>query len=202
MQCQGRTKAYQLFGCPEPIHLPARRAGMPLYKLLKKTDAFIWTKEAQQALESLKASLMSAPILVAPEWGEPLLLYVAASNHVVSAALVIEREELGHQLNVQQPVYFIGEVLTDPKVQYPQVQKLIYAVLMVTRKLLHYFTDHKVTVVTSYPLGDIIHNRDAMGRISKWALELMGHDIRYTPAPQLSLRLSRIFSPNGQRSSY
>ena len=46
--------------------------GMPLYKLLKKTDAFIWTKEAQQALESLKASLMSAPILVAPEQGEPL----------------------------------------------------------------------------------------------------------------------------------
>ena len=66
---------------------------MPLYKLLKKIDTFIWTKEAQQALESLKASLTSAPILVAPEWGEPLLLYITASNHVVSAALVIEREE-------------------------------------------------------------------------------------------------------------
>ena len=52
---------------------------------------------------------------------------------------------------------------------------------MATRKLLHYFTDHEVTVVTSYPLGDIIRNRDATGRISKWALELMGHDIRYTP---------------------
>ena len=52
---------------------------------------------------------------------------------------------------------------------------------MVTRKLLHYFTDHKVTVVTSYPLGDIIRNRDGMGRISKWALELMGHDIKYIP---------------------
>ena len=61
------------------------------------------------------------------------------------------------------------------------MQKLLYAVLMAIRKLLHYFTDHEVTVVTSYPLGDIIHNRDAMGRISKWALELMGHDIRYTP---------------------
>ena len=66
-------------------------------------------------------SLTSAPILVAPEWGEPLLLYIAASNHVVSAALVVEREELGHQLKVQRPVYFIGEVLTDPKVWYPQV---------------------------------------------------------------------------------
>ena len=136
---------------------------MPLYKLLKKMDAFVWTKEAQQALENLKASLMSAPILVAPKRGEPLLLYVAVSNHVVSAALVVEREEPGHQLKVQRPIYFIGEVLTDPKVRYPQVQKLLYAVLMATRKLLHYFTDHEITVITSYPLEDIIHNRDAAG---------------------------------------
>ena len=71
-----------------------------------------------------------------------LLLYVVASNHVVSAALVVEREETGHHLKVQRPVYFIGEVLIDPKVWYPQVQKLLYAVLKVTRKLLHYFTDH------------------------------------------------------------
>ena len=61
------------------------------------------------------------------------------------------------------------------------MQKLLYAMLMATRKLLHYFTNHKVVVVTSYPLGDIICNRNATGRISKQALELMGHDIRYTP---------------------
>ena len=72
-------------------------------------------------MEGLKATLMSAPILVAPEQGEPLLLYITSSNHVVSAALVIEREELGHHLKVQRPVYFIGEVLTDPKVWYPQM---------------------------------------------------------------------------------
>ena len=52
---------------------------------------------------------------------------------------------------------------------------------MVTQKLLHYFTDHEVTVITSHPLGDIIRNRDATRRISKWALELMGHNIRYIP---------------------
>ena len=67
-------------------------------------------------MKSLKASLTSAPILVAPEQGEPLLLYVMASNHVVSAALVTKREEPGHHLKVQWPVYFIGEVLTGPKV--------------------------------------------------------------------------------------
>ena len=113
-------------------------------------------------MESLKASLTSAPILVAPERGEPLL-YVTANNHVVSATLVIKREESGHHLKVQRPVYFIGEVLTNAKVQNPQVQKLLYAVLMATRKLLHYFTDHEVSVVTSYPLGDIIRNHNTAG---------------------------------------
>ena len=103
------------------------------------------------------------------------------SNHVVSAALVIESEEPGHHLKVQHPIYFVREVLTDPKVRYPQVQKLLYAMLMVTWRLLHYFTDHKVSVVTSYPLGDIVRNRDAAGRISKWALKLMSHDIMYIP---------------------
>ncbi|XP_066311196.1 uncharacterized protein [Miscanthus floridulus] len=52
---------------------------------------------------------------------------------------------------------------------------------MATQKLLHYFTDHEVAVVTSYPLGDIVHNRDVAGWISKWALKLMGHNIRYIP---------------------
>jgi len=61
------------------------------------------------------------------------------------------------------------------------VQKLLYVVLMATWKLLHYFIDQEVSVITSYPLEDIIHNRDATGWISKWALELMGHDIRYIP---------------------
>ena len=103
---------------------------------------------------------MLALILITPKWGEPLL-YIMASNHVVSAALVVKREEPRHHLKVQRPIYFIREVLTDPKVWYPQVQKLIYAVLMVTRKHMHYFTDHKVLVVTSYPLGDIVHTHDA-----------------------------------------
>ena len=70
-------------------------------------------------MESLKASLTSALVLIAPGRGEPLLLYIMANNHVMSAALVVEREEPGRPLKVQRPMYFIGEVLTDAKARYP-----------------------------------------------------------------------------------
>ena len=70
-------------------------------------------------MESLKASLTLAPILIAPEQGESLPLYIAASNHIMSATLVVDREELGHPLKVQRPMYFIYEVLTDAKIRYP-----------------------------------------------------------------------------------
>ena len=133
------------------------------------------------ALDRLKSLLSSAPVLVAPDPYEPLLLYLAATNHVVSAALVVEREEPGHALKVQHPVYFISEVLTETKSWYPQTQKHLYAIVMATKKLQHYFMEHEVLVVMLFPLGEVVHNPDAVGRISKWAIELMGYDIRFPP---------------------
>ena len=77
---------------------------------------------------------------------------------MVSATLVVEREEEGHALKVQHPVYFISEVLSNSKTCYPQIQKLLYAVHIAQRKLHHYFKSHPVTVVMSYPLGEVIQN--------------------------------------------
>jgi ribonuclease HI/transposase InsO family protein len=98
---------------------------------------------------------------------------------VVSTALVVERAEEGHAYPVQHPVYFISEVLGPSKKKYPQVQKLLYAVLLTARKLRHYFDDHKVIVVTGFPIGDILHNKEAIGRIAKWACVLGAHDIEF-----------------------
>ena len=51
-------------------------------------------------------------------------------------------------------MYFVSEVLTDTKSQYPQTQKLLYTVIMAAKKLQHYFTEHEVSVITSFPLGE------------------------------------------------
>ena len=52
---------------------------------------------------------------------------------------------------------------------------------MASRKLKHYFQGHPITVVSSAPLGDIIQNREATGRVAKWAIELGSHGLKYVP---------------------
>ena len=69
----------------------------------------------------VKLLLTRPSILLPPSDGESLLLYIGATTQVVSAALVVEREEEGHALKVQRPVYFISEVLSDSKTRYSQI---------------------------------------------------------------------------------
>jgi hypothetical protein len=104
-----------------------------------------------------------------------------ATTQVISAALVVEREEPGHVYKVQRLVYYISKVLSDCEIRYNQVQKLLYVILITKHKLLHYFESHLIHVVTSYGLREIIQNRLAAGKIAKWALEHMGLDITYIP---------------------
>jgi ribonuclease HI len=155
--------------------------GLPFFKLLKHQENFAWTPEADQALAQLKDFLSKPPVLTAPRKKEQLLLYLTATTHVVNTAIVIERQEDGHAYPVQRPVYFVSEVLSESKARYQPVQKLLYTVLITSWKLRYYFQEYSISVITDYPLGDILRNQDATGRISKWAVELSTLNIDFKP---------------------
>jgi hypothetical protein len=109
--------------------------GLLFFKLLKHQEKFVWNPKVDQALAKLKDFLSKLQVLTAPRKGEQLLLYLVATTHVVSTAIIVERQEDGHAYPVQRPVYFVSEVLSESKACYQPVQKLLYAVLITSRKL-------------------------------------------------------------------
>ena len=89
----------KLIGCMAALSRFISRLGdrgLPFFKLLRKSDKFEWNDDASKAFQELKDFLTSPPVLTAPEDGEVLLLYIAATTSVVSTIVVVERDELGH----------------------------------------------------------------------------------------------------------
>ena len=97
---------------------------------------------------------------------------------MVSTGLVVKHMEEGHTQSIQHPVYYLSEVLSISEQRYPHYQKLSYAMFMSSRKLAHYFTEHPITVISTFRIGDILTNPNATGRVAKWLIELAPRDIK------------------------
>ena len=93
---------------------------------MKKTTFFEWTPKADEAFLQLNKMLTTPPVLAAATPKEPMLLYIAATSRVVSTFIVVERKEEGKALPVQRPVYYLSEVLSASKQNYPHYQKMCY----------------------------------------------------------------------------
>src|ERR1044071_5873735 len=148
---------------------------------MKRTDKFTWTPQASEAFRELKCMLSTAPILAAPIEKEPMMLSIATTNRVISAVMVVERPEKDKAQQIQRPVYYISEVMSASKQNYPHYQKMCYEVYMSAKRLKPYFQAHPITVVSSAPLADIMGSRDATGRVAKWAIKIASHGIQYEP---------------------
>jgi hypothetical protein len=226
----------RLAGCMAALGRFIARSGekaLPFFKLMKRTGKFEWSSEADKGFFELKRYLTSPPIMVAPTFREPLLLYIAATPRTASAVLVAERnakviakegidpprpgappeekaavssipqEELlaailpteplsqsnapePHEektpedtAKVQKPMYFVITVLRDTRERYTMQQKLLYTLLIASRKLRHYFQGHPIKVVTDRPLETILHNPNVTGRVAEWAVELQPFEISF-----------------------
>jgi hypothetical protein len=85
----------RLAGCMAALGRFIVRSGekaLPFFKLMKHNGMFEWTPEANKAFAEMKRYLTSPPIMVAPTFRKPLLLYIVATPRTASAILVAERD--------------------------------------------------------------------------------------------------------------
>jgi ribonuclease HI len=110
-----------------------------------------------------------------------LQLYISGTSNVVSTCIIIERgsRTIPSRSNIQSTSS--AKVLSDSKTWYFHIMKLSYALLIMSRKLSHYFQVHQIEVHTLWTLGKILSNREATGKIANWAIELSMYDITYKP---------------------
>jgi hypothetical protein len=152
---------------------------LPFLKTLRGAKYFAWGPKQAAAFVALKQHLSKLAILTSPDSSLPLLLYVAASPHAVSAVLVQEQDREG--TTRQCPVYYVSEVLMTSKCNMMELEKNFYTVVMASRKLCHYFEAFKVRVTSDRGLGELFRNPEASVRIAKWAAELSEYHITFEP---------------------
>ncbi|GFS37725.1 hypothetical protein Acr_00g0053660 [Actinidia rufa] len=71
--------------------------------------------------------------------------------------------------------------VSEHAIRYLPLKKLVLALVVTSRKLMHYFQAHPISVYTEFPLKAILMKVDLTGRLSKWALELGQFDISFLP---------------------
>ncbi|XP_075521560.1 uncharacterized protein LOC142554767 [Primulina tabacum] len=167
----------------------------PFFQILRKAQQFGWDEKCEQAFQDLKIHLAGLPVLVKPEPGEKLYVYMSATEYAVSSVLIKEEG------TDQKPVYYVSHALRGPELRYSEVEKIALALVMTARKLRPYFLSHQVIVLTNSPLGRIMTHSEVSGRMIKWTVELGEYDIEYKPrmaikAQALSDFLSEMIQPS------
>ncbi|XP_076894775.1 uncharacterized protein LOC143547172 [Bidens hawaiensis] len=122
---------------------------------------------------------MELPTLTAPHVGEPLTLYISASDNAIGAVLLMDRKTL------QTPIYYVSRTLTGPETRYSMLEKLFLALVYAAKRLRGYFQGHPINVVTGYKLKNVLSKPELSRRLAKWSIELGEHAIEYKPRPAI-----------------
>ena len=148
----------------------------PFFTTLRGANRAEWNEECDRAFVAIKQYLTEPPILVSPEAGDTLYLYLAASDIAVSAALFKE----GGDAKLR-PVFFVSKCLIDTKTRYSRLERAALALRTAAQKLRPYFQAYPVAVLTDLTLRSTIHKPDMSGRMARWAMELSEYGIQYKP---------------------
>ncbi|KAJ9539557.1 hypothetical protein OSB04_032290 [Centaurea solstitialis] len=163
----------------------------PLCNLLHVDQAFEFTSECKMAFQKIKNALITAPIVVAPDWSLPFEVMCDASDWAVGAVLGQKREKIFH------PIYYASKTLIDAQINYTTTEKELLAVVFAFDRFRSYLIGTKVIVHTDHSaIKYLVSKADAKPRLIRWVLLLQEFDLeiidRKGTENQVADHLSRI----------
>ncbi|KAJ9560618.1 hypothetical protein OSB04_005778 [Centaurea solstitialis] len=163
----------------------------PLCNLLHVDQPFDFTSDCTKAFETLKKALVTAPIVIAPNWTLPFEVMCDASDWAVGAVL-------GQKVNkIFHPIYYASKTLIDAQLNYTTTEKELLVVVFAFDRFRSYLIGTKVTVHTDHSAIKYLFNKtDAKPRLIRWVLLLQEFNIevidRKGTDNQVADHLSRI----------
>lgn len=139
----------------------------PLTSLLKKDTSFIWTNEQQLAFEMLKDKLVSAPVLIYPDFTKPFNLTCDASNYAISA--ILSQGPIGKD----HPIAFASRTLNKCETNYSTTEKELLSIVWGCKTFRPYLFGRKFVIVTDHrPLKWLFNHTDPSSKLQRWRLQL------------------------------
>ncbi|XP_070002441.1 uncharacterized protein [Nicotiana sylvestris] len=146
----------------------------PIFKLLKKDAAVKWTDECQGAFDKIKEYLSNPLVLVLPELGRPLFLYLTVLEN--SFGYVLGQHDVTGKR--EQAIYYLSKKFTSYESKYTLLERTCYA--WVAQKLRHYLQAYTTYLITRLdPLKYIFQKPIPTERLAKWQILLTEFDIVY-----------------------
>ena len=143
----------------------------PLSKLLKKLEVDvspIWDKHCEGAFLILKKKILSALVLVPPNWAEPFHVYVDAS--LIALGCVLSQKD---SRNIDHPIYFASRQLIAAEKNYTTIEREALVMIFVVQKFQHYLLGYPFTFYVDHDaLKYLINKLDLSGRLAQWVLLL------------------------------
>ena len=144
----------------------------PLSNLLVQGIPFEFDSQCLQAFTVLKDKLISAPIVMAPDWSFPFELMCDASDYAIGAVLGQKREK------IFQVIYYASRTLNDAQLNYATTEKELLAIVFAFDKFRPYLIGNKVVVHTDHStIKYLMTKKDAKPRLIRWVLLLQEFDV-------------------------
>ncbi|CAM5073737.1 unnamed protein product [Eretmochelys imbricata] len=146
----------------------------PLTDLTKKKqpNAVQWTGKCQKAFNKLKATLMSDPVLRAPDFDKPFLVTTDASERGVGAVLMQKGPDQEFH-----PVVFLSKKLSERESNWSVTEKECYAIVYALEKLRPYVWGRRFHLQTDHAALKWLHTvKETNKKLLRWSLALQDFD--------------------------